>query len=581
MMRSPADAHRFLIPLLFTASVLSSSVVSAQITSQQIVGYTAYDLAFGTGGPRRLVSLHGRSYLLYIQQNAPTDLPAMVYVSAIGTYLSGPEVLIPRDSQATNVGGIDVWEGGALDGIADVAIGRSSGGSDFFANESGPGQGGFAVGRVAVDSSVTLLDLDSTGLVILQDWAGGDYRILRSTDFGSTFTVANAGVVATTPLPGGQRALASPVLCRSADGMIVMGTTLAGKGRIRPLGTAAPDSADLLGYFASKDSGTTWQWTTITQEGSQIFQGHFYLPASVSQFDFAVDDSEVVRCVFNGYNLFQVPAPADSFRRSTDLVYWDKVNGFRSVVNFDRSLPILEQVLARSSGTALGCSYPSIAITGDAETIYITWSQPNFNEMAIDTGANGFMMYDLWLASSHLGYPGVTGPLTSTPDRSELFGTQAPKLDPGSGSSPIGRILYIADGTDGCAVLGQGTANAEPVVLESFLTWIDLAVRVEGTTPHAYRLEQNFPNPFNPTTIIRFSIPETGGWHRVSIEVYDILGRHVGTIVYKDMQPGNYQKVWDAGRLASGVYFCVMRARPLDAREGRSFTGVRRMLVLR
>lgn len=75
--------------------------------------------------------------------------------------------------------------------------------------------------------------------------------------------------------------------------------------------------------------------------------------------------------------------------------------------------------------------------------------------------------------------------------------------------------------------------------------------------PERCLLAQNYPNPFNPTTTISFDIP-----HRslVSLKIYDILGREVATLASEEMAPGNYTRQWDAGNLASGIYFYRLQA---------------------
>jgi photosystem II stability/assembly factor-like uncharacterized protein len=70
--------------------------------------------------------------------------------------------------------------------------------------------------------------------------------------------------------------------------------------------------------------------------------------------------------------------------------------------------------------------------------------------------------------------------------------------------------------------------------------------------PNTFNLEQNFPNPFNPSTTIKFSIPEQ---RHIKLKVYDLLGRVVSTIVDEILDAGFYQKVFDASNLGSGIYF--------------------------
>lgn len=70
--------------------------------------------------------------------------------------------------------------------------------------------------------------------------------------------------------------------------------------------------------------------------------------------------------------------------------------------------------------------------------------------------------------------------------------------------------------------------------------------------PQSFALEQNFPNPFNPTTTIRYSLQQRG---KVTLEVYNLLGQVVATLVDEDRPAGEYSLTWDATRQASGVYF--------------------------
>ena len=68
-------------------------------------------------------------------------------------------------------------------------------------------------------------------------------------------------------------------------------------------------------------------------------------------------------------------------------------------------------------------------------------------------------------------------------------------------------------------------------------------------------LEQNFPNPFNPTTIIRYSL---GRESRVRLSIVDPLGREVQTLIDRTQNAGSYSAVFNATRLASGIYFYVL-----------------------
>jgi hypothetical protein len=92
----------------------------------------------------------------------------------------------------------------------------------------------------------------------------------------------------------------------------------------------------------------------------------------------------------------------------------------------------------------------------------------------------------------------------------------------------------------------------------------------ELAVPTTYVLEQNFPNPFNPTTTIRFHIPNDG---YVSLKVFDVLGREVASLVNEARVAGSYTEAFDASQLSSGTYFYRL--------ESGSFAQVKKMLILR
>jgi len=75
--------------------------------------------------------------------------------------------------------------------------------------------------------------------------------------------------------------------------------------------------------------------------------------------------------------------------------------------------------------------------------------------------------------------------------------------------------------------------------------------------PKNLELNQNFPNPFNPVTVIPFSIAYKS---YAKIRIYDLLGRYVETVFDNVLEPGNYRAVWNALQQSSGTYVCVLQA---------------------
>jgi hypothetical protein len=83
------------------------------------------------------------------------------------------------------------------------------------------------------------------------------------------------------------------------------------------------------------------------------------------------------------------------------------------------------------------------------------------------------------------------------------------------------------------------------------------SVEIESRIPNEIFLDQNYPNPFNPSTTITYGITEAGP---VLLEVYDIIGRKIQTLVNSDQFEGQYNVNFDASRLASGIYFYRLTA---------------------
>jgi len=79
----------------------------------------------------------------------------------------------------------------------------------------------------------------------------------------------------------------------------------------------------------------------------------------------------------------------------------------------------------------------------------------------------------------------------------------------------------------------------------------------QNEVPEKFELKQNYPNPFNPTTQIPYSLTETA---TVRLEVYNILGKKVATLIDQQMEPGTYQVTFDGSNLASGVYIYRLQA---------------------
>jgi GH35 family endo-1,4-beta-xylanase len=104
----------------------------------------------------------------------------------------------------------------------------------------------------------------------------------------------------------------------------------------------------------------------------------------------------------------------------------------------------------------------------------------------------------------------------------------------------------------------DGTVRPAFTWLVQFLKDNPMGVKTSKTElPTQFQLAQNFPNPFNPTSEIQYSVPRSG---HLTLKVYNILGKEVMTLFDGVRQPGNYAATFNGTGLASGVYFYRLQA---------------------
>jgi hypothetical protein len=121
-------------------------------------------------------------------------------------------------------------------------------------------------------------------------------------------------------------------------------------------------------------------------------------------------------------------------------------------------------------------------------------------------------------------------------------------------------------GLDSVITLSMYNAISELVIWRA-VTGIK---QISENIPNEYKLFNNYPNPFNPSTIIRFQIKDS---RLVILKVYDILGKKVATLVNEKMPPGVYEVPFSENRLSSGIYFYML--------ESGDFRDVKKMMYIK
>jgi hypothetical protein len=188
---------------------------------------------------------------------------------------------------------------------------------------------------------------------------------------------------------------------------------------------------------------------------------------------------------------------------------------------------------------------------------------------AVRCGGSGGILVE-WSTASEINNYGFT--VERSTDEGRVFQGVAFVPPQGGPQSAVPRAYAFVDST--------GCAGALYRIRQTDLDgthWLSESVRASDLTAAAlagpaasFRLDQNYPNPFNPSTRLSFSIAARA---RVTLTVYDLLGRAVERLVDGELPQGVHGVVWDASRHAAGTYFVRL--------EAGTSSSVRRMLLLR
>ena len=168
--------------------------------------------------------------------------------------------------------------------------------------------------------------------------------------------------------------------------------------------------------------------------------------------------------------------------------------------------------------------------------------------------------------TTHGYYLSATSPCIDAGKDSVVFNDRENPLNPGN-------ALWPSQGTlrNDIGVFGGPYCSDLPQIITSIN---DNTVRI---IPEGFKLFLNYPNPFNPLTIIKYAIPAVilseAKNLNVQLKVYDVRGREIATLVNEDKSAGVYEITFDASDLTSGVYFYRLSA--------GSFTETKKMILLR
>lgn len=386
----------------------------------------------------------------------------------------------------------------------------------------------------------------------------------KSTDFGQTF-IDMGRLVDAFPdsilRPNGYYVRSSVTASQNGKHIVYYGTSLnftaSGFGYAY-LGVH-PDSCSTVWTLHSSDYGSTWIYNTILIDGTpNIVQDRpNYAPRvnELSQIDLTVTNQGVMHVVANGYGVRFQTGTLNTNGNLFPLLYWNSTEKTWLAVS-DIAVDTIQQIGSTYPGRAIGSAHPSIAIDEDWKWLYIFYTGPQRSPLGKLDIVDGLYRTDIYMINKENW--GFSPPLlfAGKPDASESFAHTLPRSVKGENRSHCKTIpvLYLEDHIPGVSILDGTPAGYEPLIYKIYGFGFDCDIldAEETESRMQFSLEQNYPNPFNPVTEISYTIPHNG---KVSLVVYDALGREAAVLVNKDQDAGIYTVSFDGKHLASGIYY--------------------------
>jgi len=271
--------------------------------------------------------------------------------------------------------------------------------------------------------------------------------------------------------------------------------------------------------------------------------------------------SYVIKTTNSGLNWISLPIDTSLARSLIDCYFWSAdsgfvVGGYSPSNNYMLSKSVI--LMTTNGGTNWIKVYGSTRINEWCWKIQFVNRQLGYSSIERFAGTTFYLKTTNgglnWIENSFINNYDVEGIGFINENTGWIGGHTGPTYETTNGGlnwhlsgwgTNLNRIRFLSD-TLAYAV-GQTVYKftTEPIGIQPISTEI----------PKQFLLHQNFPNPFNPATDIKFQIANSGF---ISLVVYDILGREITTLVNEHLKAGLYSVSWDASNYPSGVYFYTL-----------------------
>lgn len=210
----------------------------------------------------------------------------------------------------------------------------------------------------------------------------------------------------------------------------------------------------------------------------------------------------------------------------------------------------------------------AMQLTGNYED---STRQGNINVRIITESSPGlsYLRLRIALVEDYINWRGPNGTTIHNQTFRDMIpntGGEALTLIPGDTvnySYPFTLAPALAE--ENCKLIAFVQSNQNRYILQGarigVLELNETSVDEGGAIPHTLQLSQNYPNPFNAQTNIEFELSHSSD---VNLAVYDITGAKIATLLDGHREAGRYEIIWDAGQVASGVYFYSLNVNGLE-----------------
>ncbi len=346
--------------------------------------------------------------------------------------------------------------------------------------------------------------------------------------------------------------------------------------------TGTPLTLQPTGTFSPADEGVA----LVPLPFPVLFYGTFYDKLVVSSNGFVTFDTSFFDNSFNNQNL-----PSSNLPNNLIAAFWDDLDGSAGGKIYTQHTGNRFVIQWHNWG-----HYPAgtenmifqIVLTEGASTLYLVY------EHIVDQGSSTFGIENMdGTAALQIAY---NQSYAHDQLLTKIFrGVDWLSVSPTSGgiapgdSLPVQLTFNTANLTGGTYQANLIIASNDPArpilkkpAIELTVTG-PVGIGDEAQIPDVFALQANYPNPFNPSTTIEYLLPEPS---QVQIDIFNLLGQKVKTLVSSSKTPGTFQVRWDGTnylgqQVGSGIYIYRMTATPLNGSSEGRFVQTRKMVLIR